>query len=94
MTDKAEAMTWIPVDERLPETDLPRGVSEWCLVYGPLRNGRCSCTSSEDIRIARCCTGACWLEQNERDHMSYGTVTHWMPLPEEPEIPTEPDGDD
>ncbi len=70
---------WIPVKERLPETD--EKLLVWENKFGtsqPLGNGRCDFAYFERGK---------WLDIKLRDYENnpdYMIVTHWMPLPDGP----------
>ena len=69
---------WIPCSERLPEEI--EGESEAVLAIVRLVDFN-NCIFSENYQLA-------WLENGEWVHCP-GRVTHWMPLPEPPEMEEE-----
>ena len=61
---------WIPVSERLPAD------GEWVWCYGPNRGCEAAC-------ISKYWDG--WVG-TDRKNLVAGAYTHWMPLPEPPEV--------
>lgn len=66
-----ETITWVPVDERLPDAD------ETVLIYAP--------TSDEPIWLG-CMSGASgrWYDVDDSYHMTARAVTHWATIPKGP----------
>lgn len=69
MSTQEDRARWIPVTERLPETNEHR-ISDWCVVYNYGEPG----TAYYDSHIG------CWYI----DLSPTNSVTHWMPLPPPP----------
>lgn len=70
------AQRWIPVTERLPEDDIPPG-RKMVTVF--------VCSEARRAQIA---SRVYWPEKDEWrwSKMMNNYVTHWMPLPEPPEV--------
>lgn len=70
------AQRWIPVTERLPEDDTPQG-RKMVTVF--------VCSEARRVQIA---SRVYWPEKDEWrwSKMMNNYVTHWMPLPEPPEV--------
>lgn len=73
---------WIKVTDRLPEPDKHRRI--WCLVYAEFNENR----NLGIIHIAEYRKGRWHLLESRVDDRCvedyFETVTHWMPLPDEP----------
>lgn len=67
------ASRWIPVSEKLPE--------DYIIVLGTGGKSVCECRHSTPRKFDYACTG--W---HTVDGFCMKHVTHWMPMPEPPEV--------
>lgn len=87
--DAMERMRWIPVSERLPKNDgrylvvkLLFDETQWPDVLSFAKDGE-----QIDEYDLSCKTDVWYFYDSEYGYVSTDSVTHWMPLPEMPELP-------
>jgi len=77
-----ETQRWIPVDERLPENDLPSGSKKKQIkVLTAIKNSKGVYTVRTQLRMRDY-----WIQRPDEWTWKYsgGDITHWCPLPQPP----------
>lgn len=74
---------WIPVTEKLPEDDLPKGsTAKQIKVLVAYKRRNCSWVVRTQLRQK----GRWYGQPNEWDWSVSDPISHWMPLPEPPNV--------
>lgn len=83
-----EKQRWIPVTERLPDTMQDKSPnSGWSNEFAPTDDVLCLIGEENRMTVAwYSYTYNEWTTTDEKTVYSLGEITHWMPLPKEPEV--------
>lgn len=76
-------LRWIPVTEKLPENDLPKGsTAKQIKVLVAYKRRNCSWVIRTQLRQK----GRWYGQPNEWDWSVSDPISHWLPLPEPPNV--------